>query len=43
MVLRVFGIHSETIEICLYMDPDQLRLDGDLVFKGKHGRSFLQM
>lgn len=35
MILRVFGIQNETIGMSIYMDPEQLRLNGDLVFTGQ--------
>lgn len=35
MVLRVFGIQNGTIGMSIYMDPEQLRLNGDLVFTGE--------
>ena len=34
MILRVFCIQNETIGMSIYMDPEQLRLNGDLVFTG---------
>lgn len=35
MILRVFRVQSEMIGMSIYMDPEQLRLDGDLVFTGE--------
>ena len=35
MVLRVFDIESSRPGMCVYLDPEQLRLDGGLVFTGE--------
>ena len=35
MVLRVFGIQNEKIGMSIYMDPEQLRVNGELVFTGQ--------
>ena len=35
MVLRVFDIESNRPGMCVYLDPEQLRLDGSLRFIGE--------
>ncbi|KAJ5297272.1 uncharacterized protein N7443_008165 [Penicillium atrosanguineum] len=35
MILRVFDIHGDNIGMSVYLDPEQFRLDGGLVFTGE--------
>jgi hypothetical protein len=35
MILRVFDIRGNNIGMSVYLDPEQLRLDGELVFTGE--------
>jgi hypothetical protein len=35
LILRVFDIRGPNIGMCVYFDPEQLRLDGGLVFTGE--------
>lgn len=35
LVLRVFGIESESIGVDVYLDPELLRQSGQLVFTGE--------
>ncbi|KAL5608429.1 hypothetical protein FOBRF1_008926 [Fusarium oxysporum] len=35
MVFRVFQLNSDGIGLCVYTDPEQLRQDGRLLFKGQ--------
>ncbi|KAM0302573.1 hypothetical protein ACHAPM_004575 [Fusarium culmorum] len=35
MVFRVFWLDSDDISLCLYIDPEQLRQDESLLFKGQ--------
>lgn len=35
LILRVFDIRGSNIGMCLYLDPEQLRQDGGLVFTGE--------
>lgn len=35
MILRVFGLQSDKIGMCVYLDPEQLRQDGRLSFTGQ--------
>ncbi|KAK3331475.1 hypothetical protein B0H66DRAFT_487633 [Apodospora peruviana] len=35
IILRVFGIEGSQPGMCVYLDPEQLRLDGGLVFTGE--------
>ncbi|CAF3608899.1 unnamed protein product [Fusarium graminearum] len=35
MVFRVFWLDSDDISLCLYIDPEQLRQDKSLLFKGQ--------
>ncbi|KAJ5263150.1 hypothetical protein N7478_010755 [Penicillium angulare] len=35
LIIRVFDIRGPDIGMCVYLDPEQLRLDGGLVFTGE--------
>lgn len=35
LIFRVFDIRGPNIGMCVYFDPEQLRLDGGLVFTGE--------
>lgn len=35
LILRVFNIRRPNAGMCLYCDPERLRLDGGLVFTGE--------
>jgi hypothetical protein len=35
MILRVFGLRSDKIGMSVYLDPEQLRQDGRLLFMGQ--------
>lgn len=35
MILRVFDIRGDNIGMSVYLDPEQFRLDGGLVFSGE--------
>jgi hypothetical protein len=35
MILRVFDIHGDNVGMSVYLDPEQLRVDGRLLFTGE--------
>ncbi len=35
MILRVFDIRGDNIGMSVYLDPEQLRMDGGLMFTGE--------
>lgn len=35
LILRVFNIRGDNLGMSVYFDPEQLRLDGELVFTGE--------
>ena len=35
MFLRVFRLDSDGVGMCVYMDPEQMRQEGKLVFHGQ--------
>lgn len=35
LIFRVFNIRDENVRMSVYLDPEQLKLDGGLVFTGE--------